>query len=135
MKNKIGVIILLILPFLIMFIAEISNSKKESAIDDFGNYFFSTVERKIPLGNQGSNKLRHYVYINNKKTNLTDYITIDYYSEIAVGDTILIKAIISDTLTWSVLQEDKKHLIPCLKEYNQPPNGWKELPVKECEQK
>lgn len=111
MKDKTGLFLLIILPILIYFVFDIFNSKKESAIDSLGNYFFSTVERKIPLGNSGSNRIKHFVFLNDKKVSLTNYITMDYYSLIDVGDTVLIKAVISDTLTWSILQEDKKYLI------------------------
>lgn len=132
MKNKIAVVLLISLLFSLYFIFDFFNSKKESKIEEYGNYFFSVVDRKIPLGNQGSNRLKHYLHMEDKKYHLTNYIAVDYYSEIEVGDTILIKAIISDTLIGSILQEDKRHLIPCLIEYKQPPNGWRQLPINKC---
>lgn len=132
MKGKLKVILLIVSPLLVYFIFDLINTKKENSIVNFGNFYLGVIDNKTSVGNSGDNNIEYYVYKNNERYNFSRLISKPYWLTLQVRDTIIVKAIISDTLTWSIVLEDKKGLIPCLKEYIHPPNGWTELPTNEC---
>lgn len=132
--KKIKIVILILSPMGIFMIYYYLNVEKEKAIKLDGSYYLAKVERIETSGNTGSNYIYYSTHLGSKKITLSDFISDDYYVKLEVDDTVLIKAIISDTLTWSILQESKRGLIPCLKKYKQPQNGWEELPINECKE-
>ncbi|PHR46516.1 MAG: hypothetical protein COA32_10250 [Fluviicola sp.] len=134
-KDLLFLALLLTCIFGFWFWGYIRQEKRVDIVMKYGNYYFGRVTKLSPVGNAGGNHV-HYYFLNKGKTKKTfTLINKPYWLSLEVDDTILIKAIISDTLEQLVVIEDQNYidLIPCLKVYKQPADGFSKLPVNKCD--
>lgn len=91
-----------------------------------GGYYIAVISNE----HAGKSSMRSFNYkfqINKRKYKFEKFVSVDFYNNNRIGDTIIIK-FLPDEPEKSMIIEDKEYK-PC---YGLPPDeGWKELP--ECE--
>lgn len=103
---------------------------KEKMVLNHGSYFLAVVKEKIVLPSIADDKVKYSII--NDSSLFTTYVESSFLKQINVYDTILIKGIISDTLKYTLVLDNKMDLIPCLKEIHMPQEGWKSIPLNKC---
>lgn len=104
----------------------------ETIVIEHGNYYFGEVTRLESVGNSGGNRVHYTIFYKGNFYKESKIINKPYWMTLEKNDTILVKAIISDTLEEFVVIEEQQYinLLPCLKNYKQPFEGFSELPCK-----
>jgi len=121
--NNLSLFIFVLVIILICFIVIRKRDQIDSRINQKGVYCIGWITRGVAT--KGGVRAFHYSFlIQNKKWQSKRNIPRNYFEEHKVGDTIVIKTLLTDLPT-SLICEDKNY-DTCLGK--QPANGWKKLP-------
>lgn len=124
-KVFVSALIVPIALFFLYFLFFRSAEKKDKIVLESGNFFIVKISSKS-FGREPT--INFHIGSDESEFSFRKFVSTSFYRRINTGDTILVQAIVSDTLNWCVVLEDKQDLISKLG--SQPEDGWRQLPKK-----